>query len=617
MKETVEMGELLTKPPLQRRKVSVEEAENGHPVRQTPQATITKRLKSRLPILTWIPNYSFAFFLQDLLAGFTVGCTEIPQGIAYAIVAGLPTQYGLYSGIMGGCMYFIFGTCKDINMGPTAIMALFVQSSVTLMGPAGAVLMTFLSGLFIFCAGILRLGFLVEFFSFPVISGFTTAAAISIACSQLKQLLGIKGPANEFLAAWESLFKNIGQTRKWDAVLGFSTIAALFMFREIKRFGSLQNKPEWSRNRNLLGKCIFFLSLAGNALAVIAGTSVAYVADQYYNATPVILTGAVESGLPNMSLPPFSTTWNGTYFSFKDMISDYNTLIVFCPLVAFLEHIAIVKAFTKGKIIDATQELIALGIGNMAGSLVHSMPITGSFTRTAVNNASGVKTTTAGLITSCMLMVSLALLTGVFKYIPKATLAGVIMVSMYYLCEFHAIGVMWRTKRLDLIPFFATLICSLLLSLEYGIIIGIAANLVFVLYDSARPKLYIETTVFQDRTVYIVQPKVALYFTCSEYLREHILKKCPGENTVVVIDGEFVRNIDGTVAKSFGHLLDDLDIRKQKLIFWNFSKPVTDICTGDNKKLIEHFKSGALEAVLDGRMRKVTLTSIHSGNGLT
>ncbi|KAL1488626.1 hypothetical protein ABEB36_014429 [Hypothenemus hampei] len=420
---------------------------NDERVPNRSSITCQDRIKSKLPILLWITTYSFSQFLHDLLAGFTVTLTQIPQGIAYAIIAGLPTQYGLYCSIMGGVVYFFFGTCKDINIGPTAILSLFVQNSVRTLGPAGGILITFLSGAVIFIAGILRLGFLVEFFSFPIISGFTTAAALSIASSQLKQLLGIPGPASVFLEAWISFFTNITEAKKWDSILGVISIVFLFGFREIRRFGSLKHKPEWSRNRNTIGKCIFLFSLGGNAIVIIAGTSIAFVADKYYNATPVKLTGDVARGLPAFSLPPFTLNYNGTYYSFGDMLAHYNSLLAFIPLVAFLGHVSIVKAFTKGKVIDNTQELIALGLCNMAGSFIQSMPVTGSFTRTAVNNASGVRTTTSGLITSFMIVISLVLLTGALKYIPKATLAAVIVVAMYYLCDFIGVVVMWKMKR--------------------------------------------------------------------------------------------------------------------------------------------------------------------------
>lgn len=575
---------------------SISSLDNGPPTRRTAWKQMLHR---RLPITAWLPLYTWPFFFQDLLAGVTVALTEIPQGIAYAIVAGLPSQYGLYSGLMDGLMYFFFGGCKDINVGPTAILALFVQPFVTTMGPAGAVLMTFISGTLIFIAGILHLGFLVEFFSVPVISGFTTAAALSIASSQLKSLLGISGSANQFLDAWKAFFKNIKETSLWDSVLGFVSVIVLFGFREIRRWGSMTDKPEWSRKRNVIGRFIFLLSLAGNALVVIAGATVGYVAERYYNATPVTLTGEVEGGWPPLGWPPFGTTYNGTVFTFTDMLSNYGTSIAFVPLVAFLEHIAIVKAFTKGKIIDATQELIALGLGNIMGSLVSSMPVTGSFTRTAVNNASGAKTTTSTLITSLLLLLALGVLTGSFKYIPKSTLAAVVMVAMYYLCEFSIIPLMWRTKRLDLIPYFATLLCGLFLSLEYGIIIGIASNLVFVLYESARPKLYIEKVTVQDCLVYLVRPKGSLYFPSAEHLREEVIKNCTVKNSIVVLDGEFVRTVDGTVAKSFTHLLDDLDFRNQRLVLWNFSQSVKDICSGGNELSDKYFKNGELEVVIE------------------
>ncbi|XP_060529626.1 sodium-independent sulfate anion transporter-like [Cylas formicarius] len=563
-------------------------------------------LKKRLPILSWLPKYTLGFFLYDLLAGFTVTLTQIPQGIAYAIVAGLPTEYGIYAGIMGGSMYFIFGGCKDINIGPTAILALIVQPYVTLMGPDGAILITFTSGFFIFLAGVLHLGFLVEFFSYPVISGFTTAAAISIGSTQLKSLMGIPGPSGTFLEAWESFFRNIRQTRKWDATLGFTSIIILLALREIRVFGSLKHRSDWSTSRNVLGNFVFYISLGRNALVVMAGTTIAYVAEKYYNSTPFVLTGNVQSGLPSFGLPPFGTVFNGTDISFSEMLHEYGLTLAFCPLIALLGHVSIVKAFTKGQIIDATQELIALGICNMAGSLVRSMPTTGSFTRTAVNNSAGVKTTAAGLITSLMLLSSLTFLTGTFTYIPRATLAAVIIVAMYYLCEFETFVILWKTKKLDFIPFLLTLLCCLLISLEFGILLGIGANLVFVLYEGARPKLYIERLSISDKTVYIVKPKSGLYFPSSEHIRQKVLNKCPETDSVVVIDGQFVRNLDVTVARNLADLLGDLRVRRQRLIFWNFSKCNTHVITGNNKKLLAHFETGTLDDILQEETESLT-----------
>lgn len=224
----------------------------------------------------------------------------------------------------------------------------------------------------------------------------------------------------------------------------------------------------------------------------------------------------------------------------------------------------------KGRTLDATQELIALGMCNIMASFVQSMPITGSFTRTAVNNASGVKTPAGGIVTGALVLLALGFLTSTFRYIPRATLAAVIVVAMYYLCEFNAFPLLWRTKskfstsscasefkspssslfiELDLIPLTATILSALLLNLEYGILIGLASNMIFLLYTSARPKLNIEET---SVGVYVVRLKTGLQFAAAEYVRETILNKCNVEKSVVVIDGKCIGNIDATVAKVRG-----------------------------------------------------------------
>ncbi|CAH1996916.1 unnamed protein product [Acanthoscelides obtectus] len=552
-------------------------------------------LKSYIPVLIWLPQYNYGSFFQDLLAGFTVGLTEIPQGIAYAIVAGLPSHYGLYSGFMGCFIYFILGSAKDINIGPTAIMALMIQPHVGTMGPAGAVLITFLSGLIIFICGLFQLGFIVNFFSYPIIAGFTTAAALNIASSQIKSLFGIAGKSDSFLAAWVALFKHIGEARLWDTLLGCFTIIFLVIAKEIRRYGTLKRRPEWTSRRNTIGICIYLFSLASNAIAVIIASAMAYCfAQQGYQ--PFKLTGNVDGGLPNFTLPSFSTTYNGTYYSFTDMMENYGALVIFCPLIAILEHIAIAKAFSKGKTLNASQELIALGFSNIMSSFVQSMPVTGSFTRTAINNASGARTPACGIITGAMVLLALGFLTSTFQYIPKASLAGVIVVAMYYLCNFQAFMMMWKSKKMDLVPLTATLFFCLLINLEYGILIGIAINMTFVLYASARPKLDLEEHL---PNVYMIKPKTGLYYTAAEYFREFILQNCLTEKSTVVIDGRYIGNIDSTVAKSLSTLNEELKLRDQKLLFWNFKDSVKDTCIGVNGTLSSILVDGELQEVLE------------------
>lgn len=555
-------------------------------------------VNKRVPVTTWLPLYTFSTLFQDLLAGFTVGLTEIPQAIAYAIVAGLPPQYGLYSGLLDCVVYFIFGTCKDINIGPTAIMSLMVQPHVEKMGPDMAVLITFLSGCIIFIFGLLHLGFLIEFFSYPVIAGFTTAAAIQIASSQIKGLLGIPGKANEFLEAWMNVIKNISQVNLYDALLGVISIILLILMKQMNVFGSRNGRAEWSPSRNVFGKIIWLMSIARNAIVVIIGTLIAWILYQH-DIKPFVLTGNIGKGLPSLQLPPFSTEYNNHTYTFIDMVKQYESSIAFVPLIAILEHIAISKAFAKGKTIDATQEMIALGLCNLAGSFIRSMPVTGSFTRTAVNYASGVQTPLAGLVVSVMVLLALGFLTTTFFFIPKATLAAVVICAMIYLIDYKAIATLWKTKKIDLIPFSVTLVSSLLIGLEYGILIGIASNLLFILYSSARPSIEIEREKLPQGDVFIVTPSRSLQFPSAEYLREKVIQGCYYPKTTVVLNGKYINNVDATVAKNFKVLADDLLLREQNIIFWNFKINVINICKGVDQKLTDYFKEGNLQDIVE------------------
>ncbi|KAK5640780.1 hypothetical protein RI129_009327 [Pyrocoelia pectoralis] len=555
-------------------------------------------INKRIPVTSWLPHYTWLTFLQDILAGFTVGLTEIPQAIAYAIVAGLPPQYGLYSGLLDCFVYFIFGTCKDINIGPTAIMALMIQPHVEKLGPDMAVLITFLSGIIIFILGLLHLGCLVEFFSYPVIAGFTSAAAIQIGSSQIKSLLGIPGKANAFMEAWINVFKHIAEISWWDTLLGVSSIILLMLLKLLGRYGCRTNRPELSVARNILSKVLWLSSIARNAIVVIFGTVIAWIFYTYGD-KPFILTGNIGKGLPTIQFPPFSTEFNNKTYTFGDMIKQYESSVAFVPLIAILEHVAIAKAFAKGKTVDATQEMIALGLCNLSGSFIRSMPVTGSFTRTAVNNASGVQTPLAGIVVSIMVLLSLGFLTSTFYFIPKATLAAVVICAMIYLIDYNAIITLWRTKKTDLIPFIVTLLASLLVGLEYGILIGIGSNMLFVLYSSARPSIEIEREKLPQGDIFIVTPSRSLQFPSAEYLREKIIQDCYDPKVTVVLNGKYINNVDATVAKNFKVLADDLILREQSIIFWNFKDNVRNTCKGVDPKLVDYFKEGSLEDIVE------------------
>ncbi|PSN38149.1 Sodium-independent sulfate anion transporter [Blattella germanica] len=462
-------------------------------------------VKKRLPFTVWITQYSFSYFFNDMMAGLTVALTLIPQAIAYADVAGLEPQYGLYSAFMSSFTYIILGSCKDITIGPTAIMGIMTQGFVV------------------------QTGFLIEFISIPVTAGFISAAAITIASSQVKSLLGIGGSGNEFIESWKNIFNRIGETRAGDVTLGLCTIVLLLIGR-ILRIINKQTKIT-----------IDYLHFS-----------------------------KVQDGLPPFELPPFSTI----------AYNEQNKTMNFEDMVGRL-----------GKSVDATQELFALGMCNVMSSFVGSMPITASFSRTAVNSATGVRTPLGGLMTGTIVLLALGLLTSTFAYIPKATLAGVIISAVLFMVEYEMVPLLWRSKKIDLIPLAFTFFASLGFGLDYGMLIGIGVNLMFILYNSARPKINIRNLTTESHDILLVTLDWGLAFPAAEYIRDTVFEHCltTDKDVLVLIDGSSVNQIDSTVAKNLQLLVEDIETRKQKIVFWKWRPSAEIVCRGINKKMSKYF----------------------------
>ncbi|XP_055588078.1 sodium-independent sulfate anion transporter-like [Uranotaenia lowii] len=519
----------------------------------------------RFPVLQWGPQYSLRKLGSDAIAGITVGLTSIPQSIAYAVVANLEPQYGLYSNFMGSFIYAFFGSVKEITIAPTAIMALMVQHKVLQLGPAGAILSSFLSGCIILLLGLLNFGFIVQFISMPVITGFITAAAITIISSQLKSLMGISSPgkSSEFIDSWSNIFENIGQTRLWDSLLGFGSLAILIFLTLIKGRGS----GRWRKvTKNLC--------LLRNALIVISGGTLAYIFASR-GQQPFRLTGKVASGFPPFAAPPFSTIFNGEHYNLSQMLSILSSSLIAIPMISILEIVSIGKAFSKGKPIDATQEMIALGLCNLAGSFVSSIPTTASFARTAINSSSGVKTPFGGVFTGALVIAALGLLTEYFYFIPKATLSAVIIAAMAFIIEYRAVAEMWRVKRIDIVPFLVTVIACLFMGLEYGILVGIGVNLCFLLYLISRPRIDHRVITTNSTTALIIKPTNDLAFSSAEYLREKIIKLASKHDAnLVVIDGELIKYIDSTVVKNMSITVKDLKAQDRSVLLWRWNREV-------------------------------------------
>ncbi|KAG5673064.1 hypothetical protein PVAND_003139 [Polypedilum vanderplanki] len=543
-----------------------------------------KTLRRRFPIIQWLPNYNTSLMIQDTVAGLSVGLTVIPQGIAYAVVAGLPPQYGLYSSFMGCLVYTIFGSCKDITIGPTAIMSLMIYSAVVHLSVDFAILGTFLSGWIIFLFGVLNLGFLIQFISMPTIIGFTTAATVTIGSGQVKPLLGIKsGSSNEFMESWINVFEHLNEIRITDTVFGLLSFILLML---MKKPTYLSRWPTFSK----------YLSISRNAIIVILGIIVAYLF-HLSGQDPFRLTGSVAEGLPQMKLPPMQTEFKGQHYSFLDMVNALGLSLLTLPLVSILESVAIAKAFSKGKIVDATQEMIALGLCNIASSFFQSIPITGSFTRTAVNHNSGVKTTFGGVITAITVLLALGLLTKTFYFIPKTTLAAVIIAAMVSMIEIHEIIEIYKTKRVDIIPFLVTFLISLWLGLEFGILAGVVINIFMTLYTTSRPTIDYETEKIDGIDILIVTPDQNINYSSAEYFKSAVIKKVTTEYsniTTIIINGVALnKNVDVTAVKNISSLVEELKICDKQVYLWNFKKVTFHTIMRHKREFYDIFKFGS------------------------
>ncbi|XP_043479223.1 sodium-independent sulfate anion transporter [Leptopilina heterotoma] len=545
-----------------------------------------KTLYKRLPILRWLPRYNAQDALGDLVAGITVGLTVIPQSLAYSRVAGLPAQYGLYGSFLGCFIYIIFGSCKDVPVGPTAIASLLTYQTVAHLDDkvSHALLLCFIAGVFELLMGIFGLGFIINFVSGPVSSGFTSAVALIIVTSQIKDILGVPAEGTTFLDMWTSIIDKVsyGPISYLDASIGVSCIVFLLIFRMITSFniGPKQEELRTSRQK-VINKIIWLTGTSRNALLVIMCGGLGY----YFSENKEIhLIGEISRGMPTIQLPPFSINNANSTISFIEMCKNLGSGILVVPLISLMENVAICKAFANGKSVDATQELIAIGMANIGNSFVQSFPGTGSLSRSAVNNASGVRTPLGGLYTGILVILALLFLTPYFYYIPKASLAAIIIAAVIFMVEVKVVRPMWRTKKSDLIPGIGTFIACLVLQLEIGILFGIGLNVLFILYHAARPKISVEKLSSRHGIEYLMlTPDRCLIFPSVDYVRNLVTKySCRGSSvlTPVVIDCSHIYGADFTAATVIETLTKDFAARGQPLFFFNLKPSVHAVFEG-------------------------------------
>uniref|UniRef100_G1STR8 Sodium-independent sulfate anion transporter n=1 Tax=Oryctolagus cuniculus TaxID=9986 RepID=G1STR8_RABIT len=506
-------------------------------------------VRRRLPLLAWLPRYSVQWLKMDFIAGLSVGLTVIPQALAYAEVAGLPPQYGLYSAFMGCFVYVVLGTSRDVTLGPTAIMSLLV-SFYTFHEPAYAVLLAFLSGCIQLAMGLLCLGE-----TLPSCPG-----ARLWGCPRPPPLVAIFYS----LTLWDQLFK-VG-----DAVLGLACMLLLVALK-LMRDHMPPVYPGMPLRVRLSHGLVWTAATARNALVVSCAALVAY-SFELTGHQPFVLTGETAEGLPPVRLPPFWVTTANRTVSFVEMVQDMGAGLAVVPLVGLLESIAVAKAFASQNSyrIDTNQELLAIGLTNVLGSLVSSYPVTGSFGRTAVNAQSGVCTPAGGLVTGVLVLLALGCLTPLFYYIPKAALAAVIIVAVAPLFDTRIFGTLWRVKRLDLLPLCVTfLLCFW--EVQYGILAGTLVSVLILLHSVARPE-----TQVSEEPVLVLQPASGLHFPAVEALREAILNRAlrASPPRCAILDCTHVCSVDYTAVLGLGELVEDFRRRGVRLVFLGLQVPV-------------------------------------------
>lgn len=308
----------------------------------TVGARTKKFLRRRIYILTWLPEYDRSKAIRDLISGVTIGLTMVPQSLAYANLANVPAQYGLYSSFMGSLVYVFLGTVREVSIGPTSLMSIMTVSYTYEKPVEYVIIMTFVCGCVEFLMGVLKLGFLVDFISAPVVSAFATSTSLIIIGAQLKNLLGIKFSAKSFPTTIEKLVTNIGQTKLGDASVGVFAILFLLFIKSMNDL-KIAERP----STPIIKKVLFYLSISRNALIVLLTAFFAYQISIHYDHVPFKLSEKVDPGLPEFKLPEFSVIKDNTTIGFVEICSDIGSGLILLPLVSILANVAIAKSFSK------------------------------------------------------------------------------------------------------------------------------------------------------------------------------------------------------------------------------------------------------------------------------
>ena len=543
------------------------------------------RLSKILPIFDWGRTYNQLTFTNDLVAAVIVTVMLIPQSLAYALLAGLPPEMGLYASILPIVLYAIFGTSRVLAVGPVAVVSLLTAAAVGKIAIPGtpeyiaaAITLAFMSGIILLGLGLFRLGFLANFLSHPVITGFVTASGIIIAASQMKHIFGVNADGHNILEIATSLRESIIELNWITLLIGSLTTVFLLWVRK----GFLPLLLKIGLNQRVSD----IFAKAGPIIAIVATTLIAWSFSLTERGVKVV--GEVPQGLPPISLPSFS----------MDIWTSLIGSAILMSLIGFIESISIARtlAATKRQRIDPDQELIGLGAANVGASFTSGFPVTGGFSRSVVNYDAGAETPAAGAFTAIGLGVASIFLTTLIFYLPKATLAATIIVAVLALVDFSILKKTWIYSKADFAAVAATMSVTLIMGVELGVIVGVLISILSHVYKSSRPHIAIVGQVpgtehYRNvlRHDVLVNPQVltirvdeSLYFANTRFLEDRIYSEVAKQSEIkhVILMCSAVNAIDMSALESLELINERLKLGGIKFHLSEVKGPVMDKLEG-------------------------------------
>ena len=522
-----------------------------------------------LPILSWAKQYERSILTADLVAAVIVTIMLIPQSLAYAQLAGLKPEVGLYASVAPLIIYALFGSSRVLAVGPVAVASLMTAAAIGVHAPLGselywsmAITLAFLSGAILLLMGIFRLGFLANFLSHSVISGFITASGILIAASQLKTLFGVKASGGTLVELLPSLFSQLGAVNVVTLAIGLSATIFLFWVRK----GA---KPALIK-LGLPARLADVMAKAGPVLAIAVTTWLAFAADLSKQGVQVV--GNIPQGFPPLTLPVLNL----------DVITNMLGPAILISIVGFAESVSVGQtlAAKRRQRIEPDQELIALGASNLGASFTGGFPVTGGFARSVVNFDAGAQTPAAGVFTAVGITLASLFLTPALYYLPQATLAATIVVAVLSLVDFSILKRTWRYSKPDFLAVAVTIVTTLTLGVELGLVAGVGLSLLAYLYKTSRPHIAVVGQVpgtehFRNVHRHQVQtsPRVlslrvdeSLYFANARTLEDFVnnsVSSCP-QIEHVILQCSAVNDIDASALESLEnieHRLKDAGVK--------------------------------------------------------